>query len=179
MYLLYLVSHSTNSTQYSCRFFTKLQTTEKDIRHFSHQLLFVSDSSGMWEEQEEEEGEDEGLAGQLLSDLIASNKYGTPQRLGYSCILSSFPLSWIYSTSCLYCYSGFACSLDSVYQMKFPEYSSGFLFYRWWLLWGRWGGRSRCLERPHISDWSAGTDAKLLISHLFSNKTISGTTGWV
>lgn len=36
----------------------------------------------MWEEQEEEEGEDddeedEGLAGQLLSDLIASNKYGT------------------------------------------------------------------------------------------------------
>lgn len=34
----------------------------------------------MWEEQEEEEGddddEDEGLAGQLLSDLIASNKYG-------------------------------------------------------------------------------------------------------
>ncbi|XP_029907427.1 importin-9 [Myripristis murdjan] len=38
------------------------------------------DSSGMWEDQEEEEGEDddeedEGLAGQLLSDLIASNKY--------------------------------------------------------------------------------------------------------
>lgn len=38
------------------------------------------DSSGMWEEQVEEEGEegeeeDEGLAGQLLSDLIASNKY--------------------------------------------------------------------------------------------------------
>ncbi|XP_029990730.1 importin-9 [Sphaeramia orbicularis] len=37
------------------------------------------DSTGMWEEQEEEEGEDdeedEGLAGQLLSDLIASNKY--------------------------------------------------------------------------------------------------------
>ncbi|KAF0034528.1 hypothetical protein F2P81_012286 [Scophthalmus maximus] len=38
------------------------------------------DSSGMWEEPEEVEGEDdeeedEGLAGQLLSDLIASNKY--------------------------------------------------------------------------------------------------------
>lgn len=36
----------------------------------------------MWEEPEEVEGEDdeeedEGLAGQLLSDLIASNKYGT------------------------------------------------------------------------------------------------------
>lgn len=36
----------------------------------------------MWEEQEEEDGddddeeEDEGVAGQLLSDLIASNKYG-------------------------------------------------------------------------------------------------------
>ncbi|KAM9362411.1 importin-9 [Symphorus nematophorus] len=38
------------------------------------------DSSGMWEDNEAEEGEDdeeedEGLAGQLLSDLIASNKY--------------------------------------------------------------------------------------------------------
>uniref|UniRef100_A0A7N6F6S0 Importin N-terminal domain-containing protein n=1 Tax=Anabas testudineus TaxID=64144 RepID=A0A7N6F6S0_ANATE len=38
------------------------------------------DSGGMWEEQEEEDGEDdeeedEGVAGQLLSDLIASNKY--------------------------------------------------------------------------------------------------------
>lgn len=48
----------------------------------SHRRLFVSDSSGMWEEHEEEEAEDddeedEGLAGQLLSDLIASNKYGT------------------------------------------------------------------------------------------------------
>lgn len=44
--------------------------------------MFLSDSSGMWEDNEAEEGEDddeedEGLAGQLLSDLIASNKYGT------------------------------------------------------------------------------------------------------
>lgn len=44
--------------------------------------MFVSDSSGMWEDNEAAEGEDdddedEGLAGQLLSDLIASNKYGT------------------------------------------------------------------------------------------------------
>lgn len=37
----------------------------------------------MWEDNEAEEGdeddeeEDEGLAGQLLSDLIAANKYGT------------------------------------------------------------------------------------------------------
>jgi hypothetical protein len=28
------------------------------------------------EEEEEDDEEDEGLAGQLLSDLIASNKYG-------------------------------------------------------------------------------------------------------
>ncbi len=28
------------------------------------------------EDDDEEEEEDEGLAGQLLSDLIASNKYG-------------------------------------------------------------------------------------------------------
>lgn len=62
-----------------------MQTTEKYVRHFSHHLLFVPDSSGMWEEQEEEDGaeedddEDEGLAGQLLSDIIASNKYGIPQ----------------------------------------------------------------------------------------------------
>lgn len=39
------------------------------------------DSGGMWddvaEEEEDDEDEDEGLAGQLLSDLIASNKYGT------------------------------------------------------------------------------------------------------
>lgn len=28
------------------------------------------------EEDDDEEEEDEGLAGQLLSDLIASNKYG-------------------------------------------------------------------------------------------------------
>ncbi|KAL3058330.1 importin-9 [Trematomus bernacchii] len=35
------------------------------------------DSSGMWEEDEEgdDDDEDEGVAGQLLSDLIASNKY--------------------------------------------------------------------------------------------------------
>lgn len=44
----------------------------------------LSDSSGMWEDNDvdeagdgEDEDEDEGLAGQLLSDLIASNKYGT------------------------------------------------------------------------------------------------------
>uniref|UniRef100_A0A667Y614 Importin 9 n=1 Tax=Myripristis murdjan TaxID=586833 RepID=A0A667Y614_9TELE len=50
------------------------------------------DSSGMWEDQEEEEGEDddeedEGLAGQLLSDLIASNKYGT-RILPVCCVAS-------------------------------------------------------------------------------------------
>lgn len=46
----------------------------------------------MWEEQEDEEGEDddeedEGLAGQLLSDLIASNKYGN----------GIFPASYLYT----------------------------------------------------------------------------------
>ena len=77
-------------------FFTKLQTAEKCVRHFNHHLLFVSDSSGMWEEQEEEDreddddDEDEGLAGQLLSDIIASNKYGIRQHLCYSCILAFF-----------------------------------------------------------------------------------------
>lgn len=55
---------------------------ENNISCFGHQFLSLSDSSGMWEEQEEDDGEDgngedEGLAGQLLSDLIASNKYGT------------------------------------------------------------------------------------------------------
>ncbi|KAM9524423.1 importin-9-like isoform 3-T4 [Salvelinus alpinus] len=33
------------------------------------------DSVRMWEEEDDEEEEDEGLTGQLLSDLIASNKY--------------------------------------------------------------------------------------------------------
>lgn len=47
-------------------------------------VFILPDSSGMWEDNEVEDGEDgedededEGLAGQLLSDLIASNKYGT------------------------------------------------------------------------------------------------------
>lgn len=30
----------------------------------------------MWEDQDEEEDEDEGLAGQLLSDILSTNKYG-------------------------------------------------------------------------------------------------------
>lgn len=56
----------------------------RDSRRFSNQLLFlhVLDSTGMWEDQgedevEDDDDEDEGLAGQLLSDLIAANKYGT------------------------------------------------------------------------------------------------------
>ncbi|XP_035237885.1 importin-9 [Anguilla anguilla] len=45
-------------------------TTRSAAADWSH------DSTDMWEEQEEEEeDEDEGPAGQLLSDLIASNKY--------------------------------------------------------------------------------------------------------
>uniref|UniRef100_A0A8C0HCS8 Importin 9 n=1 Tax=Chelonoidis abingdonii TaxID=106734 RepID=A0A8C0HCS8_CHEAB len=34
------------------------------------------DSNDMWEDREDEEDEDEGLAGQLLSDILATNKYG-------------------------------------------------------------------------------------------------------
>lgn len=59
----------------------KLFWTGFNKQQASHQVLFVSDSTGMWEDREEEEAEDddedEGVAGQLLSDLIASNKYGT------------------------------------------------------------------------------------------------------
>lgn len=47
-------------------------------------VVILPDSSGMWEDNDvedegdgEDEDEDEGLAGQLLSDLIASSKYGT------------------------------------------------------------------------------------------------------
>ena len=47
------------------------------------------ESGGMWEEQDQEEEEedeeddeeDQGLSGQLLSDLIASNKYGELMNL--------------------------------------------------------------------------------------------------
>lgn len=43
-------------------------------------VLVSADSGDMWEEQEDEvedeDDEEEGLPGQLLSDLIASNKYG-------------------------------------------------------------------------------------------------------
>lgn len=61
--------------------------------------MFVSDSSGMWEDNAEEEGEDEdeedeGLAGQLLSDLIASNKYGT----------SFSPVLWVFLSLIVFMY---------------------------------------------------------------------------
>lgn len=37
----------------------------------------VDDSNDMWEDQEEEEeDEEDGLAGQLLSDILATSKYG-------------------------------------------------------------------------------------------------------
>lgn len=42
-------------------------------------FVCIVDSGGMWDDvadEEDDEEEDEGLAGQLLSDLIASNKYG-------------------------------------------------------------------------------------------------------
>lgn len=41
--------------------------------------LQVDDSNDMWEDQEEDEEEEEdGLAGQLLSDILATSKYGKP-----------------------------------------------------------------------------------------------------
>lgn len=51
----------------------------------------------MWEDNDAEDGdeddeeEEEGLAGQLLSDLIASNKYGTTSSSWISPLL--FPTS--------------------------------------------------------------------------------------
>lgn len=33
----------------------------------------------MWEDQEEDDDEDEGLAGQFLSDILSTNKYGKQQ----------------------------------------------------------------------------------------------------
>jgi hypothetical protein len=40
--------------------------------------LQIDDSNDMWEDQEEEEEEEDGLAGQLLSDILATSKYGKP-----------------------------------------------------------------------------------------------------
>lgn len=77
---------------------------------------YVSDSSGMWEDNETEEGdddddeEDEGLAGQLLSDLIASNKYGTSisplHHLFMLLVFSSTSLMFIYHVQYIAILSG-------------------------------------------------------------------------
>lgn len=43
----------------------------------------------MWEDQEEEEEEEEeGLTGQLLSDILATNKYGEPSNSKLGKIIS-------------------------------------------------------------------------------------------
>lgn len=92
---------------------------KKDSGHLSHQLWFVSDSGGMWEEQEEEDGEDdeeedEGVAGQLLSDLIASNKYG----IGIFPVLQLF-LCFIFIlifTNVFSCSSSFSLTEDDYYE---------------------------------------------------------------
>lgn len=43
----------------------------------------ADDSNDMWEDQEEEDDEEEdGLAGQLLSDILATSKYGEQDRGG-------------------------------------------------------------------------------------------------
>lgn len=79
------------------------------LQDISVTRCYVSDSSGMWEENEAEEGddaedeEDEGLAGQLLSDLIASNKYGTSisplHQLFLLLVFSSAGLMFIYCSN--------------------------------------------------------------------------------
>lgn len=70
----------------------------------------------MWEDNETEEGdddedeEDEGLAGQLLSDLIASNKYGTSisplHHLFMFLVFSSTSLMFIYHVQYIAILSG-------------------------------------------------------------------------
>lgn len=64
----------------------------------------------MWEDNDAEDGdedeEEEGLAGQLLSDLIASNKYGTTNS---SCIsLLVFPTS-VFIINFMLIRVGFVC----------------------------------------------------------------------
>ncbi|KTG33294.1 hypothetical protein cypCar_00011406, partial [Cyprinus carpio] len=64
------------------------------------------DSGGMWDdlaEEEDEEEEDEGLAGQLLSDLIASNKYGEAYLTDFLTQFAQQP-----------CYSMFSSHLNEV-----------------------------------------------------------------
>ena len=38
--------------------------------------LQADDANDMWEDQDEEDEEEDGLAGQLLSDILATSKYG-------------------------------------------------------------------------------------------------------
>uniref|UniRef100_A0A673A4W2 Importin N-terminal domain-containing protein n=1 Tax=Sphaeramia orbicularis TaxID=375764 RepID=A0A673A4W2_9TELE len=80
------------------------------------------DSTGMWEEQEEEEGEDdeedEGLAGQLLSDLIASNKY---DQIYYFTSLHAFVIT---DPHCVMCFFSQAYLTDFLTQFaQQPCYS--------------------------------------------------------
>lgn len=47
----------------------------------------------MWEDQEEEEEEEEdGLAGQLLSDILATSKYGKPLEKRQDNMVNTFSL---------------------------------------------------------------------------------------
>uniref|UniRef100_A0A4W5P3Y3 Importin 9 n=1 Tax=Hucho hucho TaxID=62062 RepID=A0A4W5P3Y3_9TELE len=75
------------------------------------------DSVGMWEDQEEEEDddeEDEGLAGQHLSDLIASNKYGEnfPLRLFQMYTQSAYLTDFLTQFAQSPCYSMFSGHLN-------------------------------------------------------------------
>lgn len=70
--------------------------------------FYPSDSSGMWEDNDvdeagdgEDEDEDEGLAGQLLSDLIASNKYGTARVQFPGVLVFFFSLPTLITPRCV------------------------------------------------------------------------------
>uniref|UniRef100_A0A8C4EXH6 Importin 9 n=1 Tax=Dicentrarchus labrax TaxID=13489 RepID=A0A8C4EXH6_DICLA len=82
---------------------------------------WTQDSTGMWEDNEAEEGEDddeedEGLAGQLLSDLIASNKYGTSVSafpFSLSSILHAYLTDFLTQFAQQPCYSMFSGHLNN------------------------------------------------------------------
>lgn len=54
----------------------------------------------MWEDQEEDEEEEEdGLAGQLLSDILATSKYGKPFEKR-AAMLCTFSVHWSQEAGC-------------------------------------------------------------------------------
>lgn len=99
----------------------------------------------MWEDndaEDEDEDEEEGLAGQLLSDLIASNKYGTTNS---SCISPLvFPTSSLfYQIAHTLIHVGFCVTDDDYYEddeeddpdaLKDPIYQIDLQVHSLWIL---------------------------------------------